>query len=568
MLEALKHQTTMTSIECLDPREFEELLSELETDDEKTDAIIIRCYRDLEWFCNYYFPHYCTHEFCEFHVDYFKNHDPTQRRRRRVRAAPRGSAKSVFATVIQTIHSICYQYEHYTVLFSNTSPQVKAKLKDIRAEILTNELLQSDFGLCFPVKNPGATEFVVHAGFGEDIFKAKFSGFGWRAEVRGLRFGTKRPSSVICDDVEHSTEVFNEEIRNKDLAHYSEVISKIGDENTNQDFVGTVLHRDSLLKKLCRNPAYDSKTYKSIIQWPAEEPWDDWRKIYTDLDNKNRKYEADIFYKKNEEALTKGVKVLWPEKEPILFLMQEMVEIGKRAFMKEKQNEPLGADDKVFETMLWYKEVPDGLHILHNDIIIPWEKLVNNCKGTLDPAGGQDPVKKGKLGDFASILTGYSLPTLTADDDNPEDQFGRLFVHECWLSRVPPTKQIKSIFDHHERYNYQKFGVETNMYRNMMMPNIGDEKERRQKKGNTEILLEFYDIENTENKTARITNIEPKVSNGHMLFNVALSLEFKNQMEEFPHADHDDGPDTLHMLWGMHTNRYRAFAFSAPLMKG
>jgi len=553
------------------------LLDELRTEEDRSEALKIRGFTDLELFCSYYFHHYCEHDFNEFHVDRFQSHDPFERKRRRVRAAPRGTAKSVFATVIEPIHAHCYGYEYFIAILSNTAPQAIAKLKDVRTELLTNKRLIDDFGIYFPVKKPGATEFVACAEIDGKIHETKFAGFGWGAEIRGIRFGTKRPSLIICDDVEHSTQVFNEEIRNKDSEHFNSVVAKIGDEKTNIDFVGTVLHRDSLLVKLMRNPAYEAKLYKSIVRWATnQELWDQWQAIYINLDDPYRKRKANEFYHHNEEALLLGTEVLWECKEPYLELMKEMVEIGKRAFMKEKQNEPLGAEDKVFEQIHWYREQEEGLYIINTDTLVPWENLVNMCKGALDPSGGQNPVKKGKLGDFASLVTGYSLPNIRYyDDDEPdtgdEDEwkkFGRLFVHDAWLSRVPPTKQIKSIFDHHKKYNYQDFGVETNMYRNLMLPNISDEKVRREQASGDIIHLKFYDIENTENKIARITNIEPKVSNGYILFNVALCQEFKNQLEEFPHADHDDGPDSLEMLWGMHTKRYKAAPLPTHLMGG
>ena len=74
--------------------------------------------------------------------------------------------------------------------------------------------------------------------------------------------------------------------------------------------------------------------------------------------------------------------------------------------------------------------------------------------------------------------------------------------------------------------------------------------------------IPFYDIENRDKKEKRIFTLEPKVSNNWILVNKRLSVEFMDQMEQFPNGDHDDGPDALEMLWGLVNNRYKASPLS------
>ena len=332
------------------------------------------------------------------------------------------------------------------------------------------------------------------------------------------------------------------------------MVSKVGTKTTNIEVVGTVLHRESLLKKLLKNPAYQGKTYKSIVSWSEREDlWDKWRQIYTDLDNDSRKEESQAFYDQNQAEMLRGTKVLWPEYEDYLYLMQEMVEIGKRAFMKEKQNEPLGAEDKVFEKFHFYREIDGGIQIESSGATFTWDEL-HHAYGTLDPATGQTKAKKGKLGDFSCLLSGYHDPK------------GRLLVHCDWTKRAPPSRYIKEVFEHHERFDYTKFGVETNLYRNLLLPNIIDERNRREKLKKKKIKIPFYDIENIDNKEKRIYALEPKVNHGWIIFNRALSQEFMNQLEEFPHADHDDCPDALEMLWALVHNRFKPAPISMSPM--
>lgn len=517
------------------------------------DLLYWRCAVDLEFFAICFFPHYTQHPFNEFHRDSFKSYTFMERAIRRARAAPRGYAKSTLTALIKPIHDVCYGLETFIVIISNTQSQADGKLKDIRTEVLTNASLIGFYGLHFKRKNPGETSYVVYCNHHATMFTS----YGAGVEIRGIRFGANRPSKIVVDDSEHSEEVLNEALREKYENWYFQVVSQIGNETTNIDVVGTILHKQSLLNKLIKNPAYDGTLYRAVINWAERgDLWDKWRDIYTNLDNPNRLAESEAFYKQQERDLLKGVKVLWPEKEPYLYLMKEMVEKGRRGFMKEKQNEPIGGEETLFEQFHWYREEEKGIRIEKSGVLVTWEELGEWAFGALDPATGQTKPKAGKKGDFACILAGYKEPK------------GRLLVHHDFMKRASPTKQIEQIFDLHDRFKFHKFGIETNLYRNLLLPNIVTERTRREKESKKVIQLPFYDIENVDNKEKRIYTLEPKISHGWILFNRALGEEFRGQLEAYPHVDHDDGPDTLEMLFGLVNNRYKASQVSLNAMGG
>lgn len=547
-------------LETLTKPQFEQLWKESAKHEASTaqDLLHLRCATDLELFALTYFPHYTGHPFNAFHRDVFTETVFGERSIRRARAAPRGYAKSTITALIKPIHDVCYGLENFIVIISNTSSQACSKLKDIRSEILTNSALVDAYGIHFPRKNPGESAYEVHCRG----HKTKFEAYGAGTEIRGIRYGADRPSKIVVDDSEHSDEVFNEELRQKYEDWYFQVISNIGNEFTNIEFIGTVLHRESLLSHLLLNPAYDGRTYKAVISWSEREDlWNEWKALYTNLDNIDRVRDSDEFYKKNESLMLQGVEVLWPEKEPYLFLMKEMVEKGKRNFLKEKQNEPLAADDALFEKIHWYREVDKGVIVESSGAFISWDYLKHTAYGALDPATGQTKAKRGKGGDYSCILTGF------------QDPKGRLLVHHDWTKRAPPTQYINGLFELHEQFNYNKFGVETNLYRNLLLPNIMTEKkrreeERRKKISHYELKLAFYDIEAVDNKEKRIYTLEPKVTHGHILFNRALSKTFMDQIDSFPKGDHDDGPDCLEMLYGLVNGRFKPAAISLNPMGG
>lgn len=518
---------------------------------------ILRCATDLELFAKKYFPHYCQYPFNEFHRDTFDATEFGEAGIRRARGAPRGYAKSTLEALIKPIHDVCYGLEKFIVVVSENQDQANQKLRDIRSEILTNAALVADYGIHFRTRTPGETQYTLYCGMGSCMFQSYGSG----VEVRGIRYGADRPTKIIVDDGEDSEEVLNEALRKKKEDWFFQVISNLGSNNTNIVVIGTILHPESLLAKLTKNPAYNSKVYKAVISWADNQKlWQEWTKIYTNIDNVNRGPESDAFFEANKEAMLKGSKVLWEPKEPYIYLMKELIEKGRRAFMKEKQNEPIGGDEALFETLHWYRETSEGFLIEGKNILIPWSQLRNdkaewlNAYGVLDPATGQTKAKTGKLGDFACLLTGL------------KDGKGRLFVHGDWTKRAPPTKQISEVFEHHIQNNYQKFAVETNLYRNLLMENLVRERKEREAKLKRPIQIPFYDIENVENKEKRIYTLEPKTTHGWILFNRALSQEFVSQMMAFPHGDHDDCPDALEMLWSLVNNRYKASAISVDAM--
>jgi len=524
-----------------------------ETEDVIKRAIDARCETDLRFFTEYFFPHYAKFPFNVFHHDYFAACKENKRAIREAWASPRGSAKSTIVTLVKPLHDVCYDQEQFTIIISSTDDLATGKLKDIRDEVHTNYALCDMYGLHFETKKPGAEKFILYSDIGKTFFVARGAG----SQIRGIRFGPDRPTKVILDDLEHSERVYSQVQRDKLENYFKEDVGKVGNEETNIVLVGTVLHRQALLSNLLINPAYRSKKYKSVIKWPDRmDLWNKWEEIAMNIGNEDREAESDAFYHQNKELMDAGAVIMWPEKESLLYLFKEKLEIGRRSFFKEKQNEPLGADDRVFERIHWYKEVEGGIEIKETGEYLPWAHLKHSCYGALDPSTGQSKPTQRKKPDFASMSIGYSGPK------------GRLFVHKDWTKRNPPSKQIDAIFSQHEVFDFQKFGVETNLFRDLLLKNIIDERKRLEKARKGIIKIPFYDIVNTENKEKRIHRLEPKVSHGWILFNENLSAEYQNQLQDFPYVEHDDCLDSLEMLWMLVNNAYKASPVSMSAMGG
>lgn len=546
-------------VDSLPPNDLLKTLDDLEQNDQAAalDLIRARGEHDLEFFCEIFFPHYCAYPFNQFHRDSFEDYKSDVRAVKDVGIAPRGYAKSTVKVLFKPVHDVCYKKEKFTVVISSNEAQAIGKLKDIRRELLNNDLLVDVFGIEFPRKNPGETSFIVSNGEHETLFLAVGSG----TEIRGLRFGESRPTKIILDDVEDTEEVQNPDLRAKIRDWYFEVVRQLGSNYTNIEIVGTVLHRDSLLKKLEKNPAYKTRLYRAVISWAENQKlWQQWTKIYTDMDRANREGEADAFFAANSQEMLKGSQVLWPEKESYYYLMKEMIEVGRKSFMKEKQNDPTSDEDALFDSIWWYSEdeARGGFIIEKTGAFVPYEQIIETI-GAMDPATGDSKKDSSRI-DYTCMVGGKI------------DTKGRLFVHRDWTKVAKPSSYTKELFNLHEELNFERFGVEMNLYRNLLMENlVRERKEREAERKRTGVAqwglkIPFYEIESRDKKEKRIFTLEPKVNHGWILFNRTLSVEFINQVQGYPKEDHDDAPDALEMLWGMANNKYKASAISVNAM--
>ncbi|RNM17163.1 hypothetical protein EFS38_20525, partial [Dickeya undicola] len=62
-------------------------------------------------------------------------------------------------------------------------------------------------------------------------------------------------------------------------------------------------------------------------------------------------------------------------------------------------------------------------------------------------------------------------------------------------------------------------------------------------------------------KLLRIESLQPHMANGLIRLHPSQSTLI-DQLRHFPMADHDDGPDALHMLWALAVSGFAAFSFT------
>lgn len=485
---------------------------------------------DMEFFGRAYFPHYFSRPSPEFHRELdaiwqqgvLKGRYPLTPADtkaisrlpgvRRAVAAPRGHAKSTNLTFKGTMHSTLYGYKHYPIIISDSSEQAEGFLDNIRVEFEENTAILEDFG---PLAGS-----VWRSNVLVTKTNIKIEAIGSGKKIRGRKHRNWRPDLIILDDVENDENVRTPEQRSKLKNWFDKAVSKSGDDYTDIVYIGTLLHYDSLLAKTLTNPAYRSIKYKAVIQFSqADDLWQQWESIFTDLSNDDREADALAFFQAHKAAMLEGTQVLWEEKLSYYDLMVMRVSEGEASFNSEEQNEPINPDDCLFMEE-WFE--------YYNEAEINFRDPVFDFFGFIDPSLG-----KTKRSDFSAIVTlakhrssGY-MYVVDADIErrHPDRIIADVLAKERWL---------RASFGH----GYRKLGAETNQFQWFL------KEELAKASAKAGLYLPIEEVQQTSDKVMRIQTLQPDVKNKYIKFN-RRHKRLLEQLTQFPMGAHDDGPDAL-----------------------
>ena len=485
---------------------------------------------DMEFFGRAYFPHYFSRPSPEFHRELdaiwqqgvLKGRYPLTAADtktisrlpgvRRAVAAPRGHAKSTNLTFKGTMHSTLYGYKHYPIIISDSSEQAEGFLDNIRVEFEENTAILEDFG---PLAGS-----VWRSNVLVTKTNIKIEAIGSGKKIRGRKHRNWRPDLIILDDVENDENVRTPEQRKKLKDWFDKAVSKCGDDYTDIVYIGTLLHYDSLLAKTLANPAYRSIKYKAVIRFSqADDLWQQWETIFTDLSNDDREADALAFFQAHKAVMLEGTQVLWEEKLSYYDLMAMRVSEGEASFNSEEQNEPINPDDCLFMEE-WFD--------YYNEAEVNFGDPAFDFFGFIDPSLG-----KTKRSDFSAIVTlakhkgsGY-MYVVDADIErrHPDRIIADVLAKERWL---------RASFGH----GYRKLGAETNQFQWFL------KEELAKASAKAGLYLPIEEVQQTSDKVMRVQTLQPDVKNKYIKFN-RRHKRLLEQLTQFPMGAHDDGPDAL-----------------------
>lgn len=464
----------------------------------------------FEFFCKTYFPHYMTHssqsdlhKYLFFRLPEMAAHPD---KRSDVIAAPRGEAKSTIVTQLFSLWCLVTHRKHYIVIVMDSIDQAYPMLETIKAELESNARLQMDFPAACGQGRVWQAGKIITA----NRVCVEVAGSG--KKLRGKRYGQHRPDLCILDDIENDEQVQNPAQRAKLKSWLEKTIKPLGGVGKKYDiiYIGTVLHYDSVLSQTLKNKFWHGKLFKAIVRYPERmDLWEEWETVW-----RNEGEEAALaFYRARQAEMERGAKTSW-QARGILELMTLRADIGSQSFACEYQNDPAASDDAPFASLM------DGCYFaqLPADVVF---------YGAIDPSLG----KAGQGRDPSAILVGaYQKST------------GVLFVEVAKIARRVPDKIIEEAIALQQRYRCQVWAVETVQFQAFFK----DELVKRSALRGCPVPARG--VKPSSDKMLRIESLQPHIANGLIKFR-AEQHELIEQLRYFPHADHDDGPDALHMLW-------------------
>ena len=446
-------------------------------------------------------------------------------------AAPRSHAKSTYLTKGFPLHQVVYRKRKYIIIISETPSVSGPNLEWLATQLKHNEKLRADFG---PLLSPrqqendrdNSTEFIAWEpkpdGGKRQLTKIEAASTG--QALRGRNWQGTRPDLIVCDDLEDAkTNAATAEQRTKLREWFASVVMPLGDPKgakTAIVYMGTTVHFDALLMQiLYKRSDFETKVYRAIINPPKRSDlWEQCRELYINRENPKRSEEARQFYEDNREEMDEGVRVLWPDFQPIYKLMAWKWDNGSKAFNTEYQNNPIDEENMIFNpaTFTYWDDTDANRTFNLRDYTITMG---------IDFALGK------QRGDYSAIIT-------TATDKKS----GIHYVIDAYGARIKPDEFIEIISAKVREYTPDAIAVESVAAQEFFADVLRDH-----------LAMDGYPahsrlrkINNRTRKELRIESMLPSIENGKIRFcrKHALLLE---QFERYGQGTHDDLPDACEM---------------------
>lgn len=460
------------------------------------------------YFVENYFPHYVRHTSrSELHTHLFARLPEIVNQllgQNDAIAAPRGEAKSTLVSQLFVLWCIIRGIKKYPVIIMDSIDQAYPMLEAIKAEIEFNPRIAMDF----PEIAGGGRVWQAGTIVTRNDIKVTVAGSG--KKLRGLRHGAYRPDLVVLDDIENDEQVRSPEQRDKLDSWLKKTVMPLGAAGGKLDiiYIGTILHYDSVLSRTQKNPLWNSVKFQAIINWPSNMSlWDEWEEV---LRNEG-KDEALAFYQQNKTEMDEGSEVSWAAR-PLYDLMLIRVRDGHSTFDSEYQNDPVSGEDAPFANCITF-----WVNRLHEWVFF----------GAGDPSLG----KAGNSRDPSALLVG-----------GMNRNTGILDVVEASIRKRLPDRIIEDIIGFQAEYRCLLWVIEAIQFQEFLRTELV---KRSAAQG---IPVPARAVMPHTDKLLRIESLQPHMANGLIRLHPSQKTLIQ-QLTHFPKADHDDGPDCLHMLW-------------------
>lgn len=428
-------------------------------------------------FCNTYMPDHFNKEFGKAQIELIETLEKcTNTNSRIVRAMPRDHGKTTILAAY-CVWNIVTQRKRYIVYISDSADQAETVLADVKSELEENERILEDFGDLKTRKKWGLKSFVTSTG-------VQMVAKGARASMRGIKNKQFRPDLIVIDDLENDKNAETLLLRDKLHRWIRRAVLNMPSAHGDVVMIGTILHFDSVMQRILKDPAWDSKKISATDE-NGEPVW----------------------------------KAEWPKER----LEAKQKEIGSEAYSQEYLNNPVDDKTKPFKKT-FYQGYVSG------DLLIPdgqggrTRRFTTNFQ-TFDPA-----YSGSKRSHWAAIM-GVGV--------DPENHW---WILDMYRAHAEETENIKAFMAMQARLGAMKTGVET-VFNQIYFKNAIIEEQRKRNQ-----WFEVMDLRaNVANKDKRIRGLVHRWEAGtiHIPEDHPLYTPFMTELYEYPHSKSDDMLDAL-----------------------
>jgi len=418
-------------------------------------------------------------------------------------AAPRNHGKSTAITHAYTLASVLFRERSFVVLVSDTETQAQMFLNDIKRELINNEDLIQLFGVKGFIKD-SQTDIIVEFEDG-DQFRIMVRGAEQR--VRGLKWNSKRPDLIICDDLEGDEQVQSKDRREKLHKWFYAALLPCRSKDGIVRIVGTVMHMDSLLNKLMP-PDYDGdhtiveplKTYsnRKRVEWLSvryRAHSEDFKHVLWDT-----RYTAEYFKDKRDDMTKQGIPEVYSQ-EYLNYPINEATAYFKRNEFIEIPKHALDA-------------------ITHKEKKLVYYAAVDFAISTRDRS------------DYTVIAIGGI------------DSDGIMNIIDIRRGRWDALEIVDEMFSVQRKYDPQCIVTEKGAIEKAIGAILRREQISRQ------VYMSLRPMTPTKDKQSRARSFQARFKAGGVKFNKGAEWypELEEEMVRFPKARHDDQVDALSWL--------------------
>jgi hypothetical protein len=311
-------------------------------------------YQSHEWFFRLYLNHYMEYPFSWFHKQMFGLSEHPEINLV-VISAFRGAGKSTILNLSMALWSILGKpQKKFVLIISQSIFQAKTQIKNIIEELRENELLINDFDL---INERKLTKNLTMIEF--EKLEAKIIIAITEQSLRGLRYKSKRPDLIICDDLENKFVTYSRGKNNTKYEWFKEDVLSCGDFNTKIIVLGTPISTSSILFNLMKDIL--EERIKGVF------------KLYPLFDSNDKVLWSEKF--KNEDIVSDTIKNIPKDTYLQEYLLK--TKDGRVGFSNRKI-ESINKDIHNYESS---KELPGSSAIYYlSDIVREAEKRNKECE--------------------------------------------------------------------------------------------------------------------------------------------------------------------------------------------